>query len=168
MEEKVPNAKDPMHLGPNRDLHLLHQRVVFEPTAVGIRFSADSVRALVRCLQKAGCSFLKSPVGIIGSTTALVAQSLVWEGLDDGGTQDPAVSRKRKNGEPLLDLRDWVLLAGFGQDLEKAQAAEAAAAVAPAGDRVPAGPKITALAQAAGYGDWPHKILPDGAMIMAP
>ena len=114
MKEKVASEKEPMHLGPNLDLHLLRQVVVFELEAAGVKFNADSARALVRCLQKGRQSSLESMVGTVGSTIALIAESLVWEGLDEGGTPDPAIgNKKRKNGEPLLDLKDRLLLALF-------------------------------------------------------
>ena len=68
VKEKVQNGKDPMHLGPDRDLHLLRQRVIFEMVAAEIDFFASSARALVRCLQKAGCSSLEPLVAVVGST----------------------------------------------------------------------------------------------------
>ena len=90
----------------------------------------------------------------VGSTIALIGASLVWEGLDEAGTADPAIGgKKRKNGEPLLDLKDRLILARFAQDLEQARAAHAALAAVPPGDLAPAGPDIPALAQAAGFGD---------------
>ena len=55
--------------------------------------------------------------------------------MAEDGTQDPAINRKTKNGEPLLDLRERILLAEFAQGVEKARSVEAAAAAAkgPAG-----------------------------------
>ena len=107
-------------------------------------------------------------VGTVGSIIVLIAKSLVWEGLDEGGTPDPAIgNKKRKNREPLLDLKDRLLLARFARDLGQARAAHAALAVVPPGDLAPAGPDIPALAQAAGFGDWSPKLLPDRAMILA-
>ena len=120
----------------------------------------------MRCLQKAGASSLEALVAVVGSTAPQIAASLVWEGPGDNGTQDPAVSRLRRNGEPLLDLQERILLAGFAQGLEKAWKAEVATQ-GPEEGQVAAGPGIQALAQAAGYGAWPQKFLPDRAMIVA-
>ena len=93
----------------------------------------------------------------------------MWQGLNEDGSPDPAINnKKRKNREPLLD---HLLLARFAQDLEKARAAHrahAARAAVPPGDLAPAGPDIPALAQAAGFGSWSPKLLPDRAMILAP
>ena len=98
-----------------------------------------------------------------------IAHSLVWEGLGEDGTPDPAVGRTTKNGEPLIHWKERVLLAGFAQVLEKAQSVEAAAVAAkgPAGCQVAARPDILALAKAAGYGDWPRKLLPERAIVAA-
>ena len=128
----------------DKDLFFLRQRVIFEMAAGDIPFVASSARYFVRCLQKAGASSLEALVATVGSTAPQIAASLVWEGMGDGGTPDPYVGRLRKNGEPLVDMRERFLLAGFAQGLGKAQKAEAAAAPArgPEEGQGAAGPDI--------------------------
>ena len=109
----MPNEKEPMHLGPDKDFFVLRQRVVFEMAAGDIPFTAGFARCFVRCLQKAGASSLEALVATVGSTGPEIAVTLVWKGMGNDGTQNPYIGRVRRNGEPLLNMKERFLLAGF-------------------------------------------------------
>ena len=111
VDEKPANEHKKLNLGPNLDLFLLRQRVVYEMSAGGFDFAAPTARCLVRALQQSHCSSVQELVEMTGSTVAAIADSLKWEGLDSHGHVQVDCPVTAKNGESLLILRDRCILA---------------------------------------------------------
>ena len=72
-----------------------------------------------------------------------------------------------KNGESMLIPKDRFMLASFAKALNAARNVAQANAKDPDVVLAEAGPNISALAQAAGYGAWPRKLWPSKPMMTA-
>ena len=148
---------------------LLCQRVIFKMATGGLEFTAGPARCFVRAMQQSGASSMESLVGITGSNAPGNEDALRSEGLNSNGHVSPVTDVTAKSGEPKLILRDRFMLAALAKTLQSAREAvakDAAVATAAANDQVvDKGPDIPALAEAAGYGDWPRSLWPTRFML---